>query len=47
MRRCLVGNYDLEEALYRVGLALSVDRDDTIIRRRVRQKQDGRMNSNS
>ena len=36
----LVDDYVLEEALYREGLALGVDRDDTIIRRRVRQKME-------
>jgi hypothetical protein len=38
--RGLVDDYVLEEALYREGLALGVDRDDTIIRRRVRQKME-------
>ena len=38
--RSLVEDYILEEALYREGLALGVDRDDTIIRRRVRQKME-------
>ncbi len=32
----LVDDYVLEEVLYREGLALGVDQDDTIIRRRVR-----------
>jgi hypothetical protein len=35
-----VDDYVLEEALYREGLALGVDLDDTIIRRRVRQKME-------
>ena len=38
--RGLVDGYILEEALYREGLALGVDTDDTIIRRRVRQKME-------
>jgi hypothetical protein len=38
--RGLVDDYILEEALYREGLALGVDRGDTIIRRRVRQKME-------
>ena len=38
--RGLVDDHVLEEALYREGLALGVDRDDTIIRRRVRQKME-------
>jgi len=36
----LVDDYVLEEALYREGVALGVDQDDTIIRRRVRQKME-------
>ena len=36
----LVDDYVLEEVLYREGLALGVDQDDTIIRRRVRQKME-------
>lgn len=36
----LVDDFVLEEALYREGVALGVDRDDTIIRRRVRQKME-------
>ena len=36
--RRLVDDYVLEEALYREGLALGVDQDDTVIRRRVRRK---------
>jgi hypothetical protein len=36
----LVEDYVLEEALYREGKALGVDQDDTIIRRRVRQKME-------
>jgi len=38
--RGLVDDYVIEEALYREGLALGVDQDDTIIRRRVRQKME-------
>jgi len=38
--RGLVDDYVLEEALYREGVALGVDRNDTIIRRRVRQKME-------
>ena len=38
--RGLVDEYVLEEALYREGVALGVDKDDTVIRRRVRQKMD-------
>ncbi len=38
--RGLVDDYVLEEALYREGVALGVDQDDTIIRRRVRQKME-------
>ncbi len=38
--RSLVDDYVLEEALYREGLELGVDRDDAIIRRRVRQKME-------
>ncbi len=38
--RALVDDYILEEALYREGKALGVDQDDTIIRRRVRQKME-------
>jgi len=36
----LVDDYVLEEALYREGLELGVDRDDAVIRRRVRQKME-------
>ena len=36
----LVDDFVLEEALYREGVAMGVDRDDTIIRRRVRQKME-------
>ena len=36
--RGLIDDFVLEEALYREGVALGVDQDDTIIRRRVRQK---------
>jgi hypothetical protein len=38
--RGLVDDYVLEEALYREGVALGVDQDDTVIRRRVRQKME-------
>lgn len=38
--RGLVDDFILEEALYREGKALGVDQDDTIIRRRVRQKME-------
>ena len=38
--RGLVDDFVLEEALYREGKALGVDQDDTIIRRRVRQKME-------
>jgi hypothetical protein len=34
----LVDDFVLEEALYREGLALGLDRDDAVIRRRLRQK---------
>ncbi len=36
----LIDDHVLEEALYREGLALGVHQDDTIIRRRVRQKME-------
>ena len=36
----LVDDYIREEAAYREGTAIGLDRDDTIIRRRIRQKQD-------
>ena len=38
--RGLVDDFVLEEAMYREGKALGVDQDDTIIRRRVRQKME-------
>lgn len=38
--RELVDDFVLEEALYREGTALGVDQNDTIIRRRVRQKME-------
>jgi hypothetical protein len=38
--RGLVDDYVLEEALYREGVAMGVDKDDTVIRRRVRQKME-------
>jgi len=34
----LIDNYVLEEVLYREALAMGLERDDTIIRRRLRQK---------
>jgi hypothetical protein len=36
----LIQDFIREEAAYREGLALGLDRDDTIIRRRIRQKLD-------
>jgi PPIC-type PPIASE domain len=36
----LIREYILEEVLYREALALGLDRDDTIIRRRLRQKME-------
>ena len=36
----LVDDYVLAEAMYRQGVALGVDQDDTVIRRRVRQKME-------
>ncbi len=36
----LVDEFVLEEAVYREGAAIGLDRDDTIIRRRIRQKLD-------
>ena len=36
--RGLIDNYVLEEVLYREALAIGLDRDDTIVRRRMRQK---------
>jgi len=36
----LINDYVREEAAYREGIAIGLDRDDTIIRRRVRQKFD-------
>ena len=38
--RGLVDDFVLEEALYREGVALGVDQNDTIVRRRVRQKME-------
>ncbi len=38
--RGLVDDFIIEEALYREGQVLGVDQDDTIIRRRVRQKME-------
>src|SRR5262245_1523275 len=34
----LISDFIREEVAYREGLALGLDRDDTIIRRRIRQK---------
>jgi hypothetical protein len=36
----LINDFIREEATYREGLALGLDRDDTVIRRRIRQKLD-------
>jgi PPIC-type PPIASE domain len=36
----LINDFIREEAAYREGMALGLDRDDTIIRRRIRQKLD-------
>jgi len=36
----LINDFIREEAAYREGLALGLDRDDTVIRRRIRQKLD-------
>ena len=36
----LVDDHVLEQALYREGMALGLDRDDTIVRRRLRQKME-------
>lgn len=36
----LINNFIREEAAYREGMAFGLDRDDTIIRRRIRQKLD-------
>ncbi len=36
--RGLIDDYILEEVLYREALAIGLDRDDTIVRRRLRQK---------
>jgi hypothetical protein len=36
----LIDNYVREEVLYREGLALGLDRDDPVIRRRMRQKME-------
>ncbi|MEM6673319.1 MAG: peptidylprolyl isomerase [Planctomycetota bacterium] len=38
--RGLIDDFVREEALYRQGLAMGIDRDDVIIRRRVRQKME-------
>ena len=39
-RRGLIATYVREEMLYREGLALGLDRDDPVVRARVRQKAD-------
>ena len=39
-REGLVGDYVREEVYYREALALGLDRDDTVIRRRLRQKME-------
>jgi hypothetical protein len=36
----LIENYLVEELLYREAIAIGLDRDDTIVRRRMRQKMD-------
>ena len=36
----LIDNYIVEELLYREAVAIGMDRDDTIVRRRMRQKMD-------
>ncbi|MCH7637440.1 MAG: peptidyl-prolyl cis-trans isomerase [Proteobacteria bacterium] len=36
----LIDNYIVEELLYREAVAIGLDRDDTIVRRRMRQKMD-------
>lgn len=36
----LVGDYIRDEVLYREGVAMGLDRDDTVIRRRIRQKME-------
>jgi hypothetical protein len=36
----LIDSYILDEALYREGVALAMDQDDSVVRRRVRQKLD-------
>jgi hypothetical protein len=36
----LIDNYVVEELLYREAVAIGLDRDDTIVRRRMRQKMD-------
>jgi hypothetical protein len=35
-----INDYVREEVLYRTGLSLGLDKDDTIVRRRIRQKMD-------
>jgi len=35
-----INDYIREEVLYRTGLSLGLDKDDTIVRRRIRQKMD-------
>ena len=38
--RGAINDYIREEVLYRTGLSLGLDKDDTIVRRRIRQKMD-------
>ena len=38
--RGAINDYIREEVLYRTGLSLGLDKDDTIVRRRVRQKME-------
>jgi PPIC-type PPIASE domain len=38
--RGAIDDYIREEVLYRTGLSLGLDKDDTIVRRRIRQKMD-------
>ena len=35
-----INDYIREEVLYRTGLSLGLDKEDTIVRRRIRQKMD-------
>jgi len=41
--RGLVDSYVLEEVLYRVALTMGLDQDDAIVRRRMRQKIEFRL----